>query len=80
MARQFKWSVEADNAFAPTSLSAIPRMLLHMACMSNGEFEVATADVKDAFLMVPQPEDEKVAIMCGGKSYKLMRCLPGQER
>ena len=36
-----------------------------MACMSNGEFDVATADVKDAFLMVPQPEDEKVAIMCG---------------
>ena len=43
-----------------------------MACVSNGEFEVATADVKD------EPEDEKVAIMCGGKSYKLLRCLPGQ--
>ena len=28
--------------------------------------------------MVPQPEDEKVAIMCGGKSYKLMRRSPGQ--
>ena len=37
-----------------------------------------TIDIKDAFLMAAQPEDEKAYVEVDGKVYRLIRCLPGQ--
>ena len=35
-------------------------------------------DIKDAFLMAWQPEDEASGIIYKDKKYRLIRCLPGQ--
>ena len=40
----------------PTSLMAIPRMLLHQGACCPQYYGVEVIDVKDAFLMVPQPD------------------------
>ena len=37
-----------------------------------------TLDIKDAFLMSPQPKDERAYVKIGEKIYKLLTCLPGQ--
>ena len=78
VARQFRWSIDVEDSFAPTSLMAIPRMLLHLAACCPEHYGVQVIDVKDAFLMVPQPEEEKASVTYRGKRYKLVRCLPGQ--
>ncbi|CAJ1423224.1 unnamed protein product [Effrenium voratum] len=78
VARQFRWSIDVEDSFAPTSLMAIPRMLLHLAACCPEHYGVQVIDVKDAFLMVPQPEDERASVTYRGKRYKLVRCLPGQ--
>ena len=78
VARQFRWSIDVEDSFAPTSLMAIPRMLLHLAACCPEHYGVQVIDVKDAFLMAPQPEDERASVTYRGKRYKLVRCLPGQ--
>ena len=57
---------------------AILRMLLHLAACCPQYYGVQVIDVKDAFLMVPQPEEERASVTYKGKRYKLVRCLPGQ--
>ena len=37
-----------------------------------------TLDVKDAFLMSPQPAEERAYVRVNGRIFKLLRCLPGQ--
>ena len=76
VARQYKWSVFTDDAFAPTSAYALVRLMIHLAI--NAEMSMWTVDVKDAFLMVPQPSDENAYVTRGGKVFKLGRVLPGQ--
>lgn len=51
VARQFKGSVDMEQACAPTSLMIIPKMMIHLRinCFSN--FVGMTLDIKDAFLM-----------------------------
>ena len=78
VARQFRWSVDVEESFAPTSLMAIPRMLLHLAACCPQHYGVQVIDVKDAFLMVPQPEEERASVTYNGMRYKLVRRLPGQ--
>ena len=51
MAHQFRWSVDVEDSFAPTSLMAIPRMLLHLAACCPQYYGARVIDVKDAFLM-----------------------------
>ena len=63
VARQFKSSVDMEQTFAPTSMLVIPKM---------------TLDIKDAFLMAAQPEEEKACVEVDDKVYRLIRCLPGQ--
>ena len=70
---EYKWSVFTDDAFAPTSAYALVRLMIHRAI--SAEMSMWTVDVKDAFLMVPQPSDENAY---GGKVFKLGRVLPGQ--
>ena len=69
---QFRWSVDVEDSFAPT-LMAIPRMLLHLRSMCPQYCGVQVIDVKNAFLMAPQPEEEKALVT---QRYKLVRCLP----
>ena len=55
---QYTWSVFTDEAFAPTSAYAIVRLMLHRLLM-DVDLDISTVDMKDAFLIVRQPEDEK---------------------
>ena len=53
--RQFRNSIELDATFAPTSIMAIPKFLIHYLLNVRREFVVVTLDIKDAFLMAQQP-------------------------
>ena len=53
-------------------------MLIHMNAHVHKEFSAMTLDVKDAFLMANQPEEERAFVEVEGKIYRLVRCLPGQ--
>ena len=77
VARQCKWSIFTDEAFAPTSAYGIVKLMLHRALMDRN-MGVRTVDIKDAFLMVDQPTDEKAMVTRDGKKYKLGKVLPGQ--
>lgn len=55
---QYTWSVFTDEAFAPTSAYAIVHLMLHRLLM-DVDLDISTVDMKDAFLIVRQPEDEK---------------------
>ena len=74
--RQFKWSVFTEDSFAPTSASVVVRMLLRLQ-MQTG-LALYTLDVKDAFLLMDQPADEKAMIVTNNGKYKLKKNLPGQ--
>ena len=74
--RQFKWSVFTEDAFAPTSASVIVRMLLRLQMKSG--LALYTLDVKDAFLLMDQPEDEKALVVTANGTYRLKRNLSGQ--
>ena len=78
VARQFKTSVDMEQAFAPTPVLVIPKMLINLTLNVSRNFVAMTSDIKDAFLMAAQPEDEKAYVEVDGKAYKLIRCLPGQ--
>ena len=78
VAWQFKASVDIEQTFAPTSIMVLPKMLIHLMLNVHQEFSAMTLDVKDAFLMANQPEDERAFLEVEGKVYKLVRCLPGQ--
>ena len=77
-ARQFKASVDIEQTFAPTSIMVLPKMLIHVMLNVYKEFSAMTPDVKDAFLMANQPEEERAFVEVEGKIYRLVRCLPGQ--
>ena len=76
VARQYKWSVFTDDAFAPTSASVIVRLMLQFMLMTG--LSLYVLDVKDAFLLMEQPEDEKAIVMTPHGKYRLRRNLPGQ--
>ena len=78
VARQLKASVDIEQTFAPTSIMVLPKMLIHMMLNIHKEFSAMTLDVKDAFLMANQPEEERAFVEVEGKIYRLVRCLPGQ--
>ena len=74
--RQYKWSVFTEDAFAPTSASVVVRMLLQPQ-MRTG-LALYTLDVKDAFLLMDQPEDERAMIVTENVQYNLKKNIPGQ--
>ena len=80
VARQFKSSIEfADYmTYAPTASSVIARLFLHIVLNVFEDWEMRVMDVKDAFLMSPQPAGEKNAVLYKNKYYALTRSLPGQ--
>ena len=78
VARQFKSSVDMEQTFAPTSMLVIPKMLINLMLNVFKRFTAMTLDIKDAFLMAAQPEEEKAYVEVDDKVYRLVRCLPGQ--
>ena len=78
VARQFRNSIELDATFAPTSIMAIPKLLIHYMLNLRREFVVVTLDIKDAFLMAQQPLTENAYVQVDDRIFKLRRCLPGQ--
>ena len=78
VARQFKHSIELEQTFAPTSAMIVPRLLMHLLVNVYSAFVAMTIDVKHAFLMAEQPEDEHAFVSLDDALYKLTRCLPGQ--
>ena len=78
VARQFRNSVQLEQTFAPTGMMCLPKMLIHLTLNVYGGFSVMTLDVKDAFLMSPQPAEERAYVRVNGRIFKLLRCLPGQ--
>ena len=80
VARQFKSSVDMEQTFAPTSMLVIPKMLINLMLNVFKHFTAMTLDIKDAFLMAAQPEEEKAYVEVDDKIYRLIRCLPEQQR
>ena len=78
VARQFRNSVELDATFAPTSIIAIPKLLIHYMLNVRREFVVVTLDINDAFLMAQQPLTENAFVQVDDRIFNLLRCLPGQ--
>ncbi|CAJ1425309.1 unnamed protein product [Effrenium voratum] len=84
VARQYKWATDMAlwETFSPASTSAGVRLLIVASQLM--QTPIFTADVRDAYLNVPQPEDQPVAIS-SPKSWgdppqywQLMKYLPGQ--
>ena len=76
-----------ENTHSPTSAFAAVRILLILGMIYD--LAVTALDIKDAFLVVPQPEDEPMFVLipewiqalkpeCKHNIWRLRRCLPGQ--
>ena len=90
VAREYAFLERREDTFAPASsthvLNILPVLWLQKAAdfeASKGtdsgcEWLLATLDVKDAFLMVPQPEVLKIRV--GSENYIVLRNLPGQRQ
>ena len=80
VARQFRTTGGFDDVttFAPTSASMVPRLMLQIILTLKPDWEVRVMDIKDAFLMAWQPEEEANGIIYKDVKYRLVRCLPGQ--
>ena len=88
VARQYRWANDMDpeDTFSPASMGSLLR---HVPVLSQAwGTPLWICDVKDAYLNVPQPEDEPVVVDAplsyvkryGPKRWKLGRILPGQRR
>ena len=78
VARQFRNSIDLEQTFAPTSMMMVPKLLIHLIANVFPHFKAMTLDIKDAFLMAPQPTDEVAFVRVNGRIFRLLRCLPGQ--
>ena len=56
----------------------VPKLLIHLVVNIFTNFKAMTLDIKDAFLMAPQPADEVAFVRVDGRIFRLLRCLPGQ--
>ena len=78
VARDYKFlQPELDGLFSPASNSLSTKMWAALVQCCGGKMNLYSADVKDAYLMVPQ--EEKVYVtLAKGEKYILGKCLPGQ--
>ena len=56
----------------------VPKLLIHLIGNVFTIFKAMALDIKDAFLMAPQPADEVAFVRVDGRIFRLLRCLPGQ--
>eukprot|EP00435_Cladocopium_sp_Y103_P043064 s596_g12.t1 len=90
VAREYAFLERREDTFAPASsthvLNLLPMLWLQKLADqqaaegldTNCDWILATLDVKDAFLMVPQPEPLKIKV--GNESYIVLKNLPGQRQ
>ncbi|CAE7876657.1 RE1, partial [Symbiodinium necroappetens] len=89
VARQYRWASDMleEDTFSPASVSTLARLVPLLA--QKWGTPIYIMDVKDAYLCVPQPEDEPVVVTAprsyvnkfgASKTWKLGRVLPGQRR
>ena len=89
VARQYRWASDMleEDTFSPPSVSILARLVPLLA--QKWGTPIYIMDVKDAYLCVPQPEDEPVVVTAprsyvnkfgASKTWKLGRLLPGQRR
>ena len=76
--RDFNFLEYREDVYSPASSASVvkllPCMALTDAFVSSGV--IATLDVSDAFLQVPQPIPRKVSL--DGQDFIILKCLPGQ--
>ena len=72
--RDFNFLEYREDVYSPASSAAIVKVLPAMAVTENGV--LATLDVADAFLQVPQRVPRKTSL--DGSEYIILKCLPGQ--
>ena len=76
--RDFNFLEYREDVYSPASSASVvkllPCMALSDAFVSNAV--IATLDVSDAFLQVPQPIPRKVTL--DGEDFIILKCLPGQ--
>ena len=86
VAREFKWLEERQGLFPPATSTSVVRLLpllflIWRATRPEVQYGIASIDVKDAFLEVPQ-QTPLVANMpsdfAGSGRYIFLRCVPGQ--
>ena len=76
--RDFNFVSYREDVYSPASSSSVVKLLPSMA-LSDGfvkDAVLATLDVSDAFLQVPQPVPRKVSL--DGQDFIILKCLPGQ--
>ena len=76
--RDFNFLEYREDVYSPASSSSVVKLLPCLA-LSDGfvkEGVIATLDVSDAFLQVPQPIPRKISL--DGCEYIILKCLPGQ--
>ena len=81
VAREFNWLSEREDLFSPASSSVtsklLPALYLHLKDQNpNIRYTMASADITDAFLTVPQKQPTLVKY--GSQLFALGRVLPGQ--
>ena len=87
VAREFRdGDASSSETFSPTTPLAVVKMLIVLSLLHN--LAVASIDVGDAFLQVPQTSTVLIEIPLwamragefgGGKCFRILRkCLPGQ--
>ena len=76
--RDFNFLEYREDVYSLASSSSVvkllPCMAVSNACVQDGV--IATLDVADAFLQVPQPVPRKITL--DGCEYIILKCLPGQ--
>ena len=86
VAREFKWLEERQGLFSPATSTSVVKLipllfLIWRMVRPEIQYGIASIDVKDAFLEVPQ-ETPLVADMpkdfAGSGKYVFLRCVPGQ--
>ena len=76
--RDFNLLEYREEVYSPASSSSVVKLLPCMA-LSDGfvtDGVLATLDVVDAVLQVPQPFPRKISLE--GSEYVILKCLPGQ--
>ena len=76
--RDFNFLEYREDVYSPASsegfVKVLPAMAVTDSMMENGA--LATLDVADAFLQVPQRVPRKISL--DGSEYIILKCLPGQ--
>ena len=70
------WNPFRQDTYSPATSPSMLRLLPHLFTSTPG-WELRAFDVKDALLMVPQKET--LYIRLNEKTYKVLKCLPGQQ-